>query len=67
MNITIKQERTSTIEKISFHGKTVQDLLKQLNINPETIIILKNNTIITEDELLKNNDKLEFLSVVSCG
>jgi len=67
MNITIKQERTSTIEKISFHGKTVQDLLKQLNINPETIIILKNNTIITEDELLKNNDKLEFLSVVSGG
>jgi len=67
MNITIKQERTNTTNTISFQGKTVKDLLQQLNINSETIIIIKNNTIITEDEILKNNDKIELLSVVSGG
>ncbi|MBI2662197.1 MoaD/ThiS family protein [Candidatus Woesearchaeota archaeon] len=67
MNITLKQERTNTTHTISFPRKTVKDLLQQLNINSETVIIIRNNTVITEDELLKNDDEIELLSVVSGG
>ncbi|MBI2665945.1 MoaD/ThiS family protein [Candidatus Woesearchaeota archaeon] len=67
MNITVVKERPRTKEKISFSGKTVQELLLKLKINPETVIVVRNNEVITEDCLLKNKDIVELLSVISGG
>lgn len=67
MNITVKKEREQTTEKINFSGKTVKELLRQLKLNPETVIVVRNAEVITEDEPLRNKDRLEILSVVSGG
>jgi len=67
MNIEIYFEREQTSKKIKFSGTTVNDLLKQLEVNPETVLVTKNNEVVTEDEPLKDNDKLEFLNVISGG
>ena len=45
----------------------VSDLLKSLNINPVTVIVSRNNELILEDEILKNNDEVKILSVISGG
>lgn len=45
----------------------VSDLLKELNINPVTVIVSRNNELILEDEKLKNNDEIRILSVISGG
>ena len=45
----------------------VSDLLKSLNINPVTVIVSRNNELILEDEILKNNDEIKILSVISGG
>ncbi|MEW5897113.1 MAG: MoaD/ThiS family protein [Nanoarchaeota archaeon] len=67
MNITVFNERDNTTHKISFRRKTVKDLLLQLKINPENVIIVKNNEVLTEEEKLGSGDKIELLSVISGG
>jgi len=67
MYLTVKKEREQTTQKVFFQKKTLGELLNQLNINPETVIAVKNNIVITEDEELKENETIELLSVISGG
>ncbi|MBT3836112.1 MoaD/ThiS family protein [Candidatus Woesearchaeota archaeon] len=67
MNITIFNEKDRTTTTLDFDKSTVEDLLTHLNINSETVLVTRNNEILTEDELLNNDDTIEILSVVSGG
>ena len=57
MELTIFNEKVNTTEKIVFSGNTVQELLNLLKINSETVLVSRNNEIITEEEVLPENDK----------
>ncbi|MBN1175037.1 MoaD/ThiS family protein [Candidatus Woesearchaeota archaeon] len=59
-------ERNKENKEFDFKG-SVQDLLDTLNILSETVLVVKNGTIITEDEELINDDEIKILSVVSGG
>ena len=65
MKIEVFIERKN--EKKKVNAKSIPEIMKKLSINPETIIIVKNNKLITEDEPLKENDRIKFLSVISGG
>ena len=67
MELVIKREREQSREKISFSGKTVKELLLKLKLNPETVLVVRKEEVLTEDELVKNKDEIEILSVVSGG
>ncbi|MBI2102844.1 MoaD/ThiS family protein [Candidatus Woesearchaeota archaeon] len=67
MNITVYNEREKTTLQIEFNGKTVTDLLKELKINPEVFLVVRNNEVIIGDETVHDNDVFELLSVVSGG
>ncbi len=67
MKITVIQERTNRTEIIYFKGKTVKELLRQLQINLETVLVVRKNEVITEDELLSDKDEIKLLSVISGG
>ncbi len=43
------------------------ELLKELNINPNTVIIVKNNEVVLSEEELSETDDVKILSVVSGG
>ena len=45
----------------------VKDLLAKMNINPVTVIVSRGDSIITEDEGLKENDRIKLFSVISGG
>ena len=49
------------------NNSIVSDLLKELDINPVTVIVSRNNELILEEEKLNNNDKIKILSVISGG
>ena len=49
------------------NNSAVSDLLKELKINPVTVIVSRNNELILEDEKLNNNDEIRILSVISGG
>ena len=64
MNIFI--ERTKTKKKVKYKGK-VQGLLKLLVINPGTVLVTKDNVLLTEEDILKDTDTVKILSVISGG
>ena len=39
----------------------------EMNINPETVLVAKNDTLITPDVTLTNQDTVTILSVISGG
>lgn len=59
-------ESNNKTKTMKFSG-TAASLLKKLSINPETVIISKNNEIITDDEKLSDKDEIKLLSVISGG
>jgi sulfur carrier protein ThiS len=48
-------------------GSIIYDLLKKINLNPDALIILKDNKPIPIDDILKEDEKLTILKVASGG
>ena len=42
-------------------------LLKKIDINPETVLVVRKDELLTEDRKLRNEDEVRILSVVSGG
>jgi len=59
-------EKTGKKIKIRCEGK-VSVLLSKLKINPETVIVIKNSELVSEDVCLLDKDKIKILSVISGG
>ncbi len=64
MEIAIK--KTGEKKTLSFSGK-LGKLLEKLSINRETVLVVKNNELITEDATLEDKDSIEIIDVVSGG
>lgn len=65
MKITVyleSEEKTKVV-----NASTVREILEKLKINLTTIIIVRDDEVITEDTKLKANDKIKLLSVISGG
>ncbi len=64
MRVFIEKENKEVND--AFSG-SAGELLKKLKINPETVLIVKNNELITADEDISDWDHIKILSVVSGG
>jgi len=47
--------------------KTVEQLLKRLEVVPESVLVIRNDTLVTHDERLADTDVVEIRPVVSGG
>ena len=52
---------------INFNGSTISDLFKHLRLNTEEFIVKKGQNIVVEADKLQNNDKIEFIKIISGG
>lgn len=59
-------EKTNKQLNLKFKGK-VKGLLKKIGLNPEVVLVTKNNVLVTEEDMLKNTDNVKILSVISGG
>jgi|WetSurMetagenome_2_1015567.scaffolds.fasta_scaffold956038_1 sulfur carrier protein ThiS len=59
-------EKENRMKQMKFKGTTLI-LLKKLKINPEEVIVVKNNELVGLDENLVDKDSIKILSVVSGG
>lgn len=64
MKITI--ERSGEEQERDFTG-TAQQLLDDLEINPQTVLVLKDGTLVPEDEDLTGAAHVKIVTVVSGG
>ncbi|RJQ17982.1 thiamine biosynthesis protein ThiS [Candidatus Woesearchaeota archaeon] len=59
-------ERENKHNEMDFKG-SVKELLQKLEINPETVLVVKNDALVQEDEALQNTDVVKLISVISGG
>ena len=68
MQISVFFDRENKEKIIEVGGNaSVKDLLNKMNVNPVTVIVSRDNNIITEDEKVNDNDKIRLFSVISGG
>ena len=48
-------------------GKNIKEILDKLKINPATVMIVKNDCLVSEDSEITKGDKIKLLSVISGG
>ncbi len=46
---------------------TVRELLKELNLSPESTLVIRNDEVLTEDEQLGEDDEVRVVSAISGG
>jgi sulfur carrier protein ThiS len=46
---------------------TLKQMYKELNLLPESYLAIKNGELILEGELLKDNDEIKLVAVISGG
>ncbi len=63
MEVFVERERR-TLQRSE---GSVAELLASLDINPQTVLVVKNDALVTEDESLDPEDSVRILSVVSGG
>lgn len=51
----------------NINASNIKSLLENLKINPETVLIVKNNELTTTNSKLNPKDKIKLLSVISGG
>jgi len=52
---------------VDANGKSVDEILKQLKINPTTVLVSKNGKIVLSNEKVSSKDEIIIYSVVSGG
>jgi sulfur carrier protein len=48
-------------------GRRVKDVLKELDIIPETVLVIRGDTLITLDQVVGDQDTIELRPVMSGG
>ena len=47
--------------------RRVKDLLKELNLLPETVLVVRGDDLVTEDDMLRDDDRIEIRPVMAGG
>ena len=47
--------------------KRVKDLLRELNVLPESVLVVRGDELVTEDDTLADEDQIEIRPVISGG
>jgi sulfur carrier protein len=54
-------------KEMAVHNARIEDLLKELGINPVEVIVARNGKIVTEEENAGSADELKIVRVVHGG
>ena len=68
MKIKIKISPGNTVKNIELKtGSTVYDLLKKIQLKPDTVIVIKDDIPIPIDDIINQNNELRIIKVASGG
>ena len=65
MKIKVFLERRDENKEVNV--ETINEIFEKLNVDKNTVLITRNNELITEDEKINENDEIKLLSVISGG
>ena len=58
-------EKTNQTKNVK--AQTIRELLQKLSINPEEVLTIKNNELVTLETKISEKDSIKLLSVISGG
>ncbi len=65
MKVIIRYPKKKEFE---FPGsRRVQDVLKELHMNPESVVVVRGGTLLTKDVVVKDDEVVEVLNAISGG
>lgn len=65
MKVIIRQPKRREVE---LRGRRkVNDVLKELDVNPESVIVVKGKQLLTRDALVAEDETIEVVSAISGG
>ena len=68
LKITVKLSRSNQKKEFNFKsGSTVQELLQQINLKPDTVIVMNKEKPVPIDEILVDGQSLTIIQVSSGG
>ena len=68
MQVKVKLSRSNEIKEIDLEtGSTVEDILKKINLKPDTVIVMNKYKPIPVDDEIKDEEELTILQVSSGG
>ncbi len=47
--------------------RRAEELLQELQLNPDSVLVICNGTMVTRDEMIQADDTVEILSAISGG
>ena len=65
--VKIVKRNITITKKVGEAGLKIEDLLRELGINPISVVVFKNGVIVTEDDLAKPGDVIEVYAVSPGG
>ncbi len=64
MKVIIRRPR----REVEMSGsRRVRDLLRELQINPETVLVVRGGELLTPDELVRDEETVEVVPAISGG
>jgi sulfur carrier protein ThiS len=68
VKVTVKLSRNNETKNIQLgNGSDLEDVLKKLNLKPDTVIIMNDNKPVPIDEEIKDGEEFTILQVSSGG
>jgi sulfur carrier protein ThiS len=48
-------------------GTTIRHALEKIGVNPDTVLPTRDGELLTDDELIRNGDRIRLIAVISGG
>ncbi len=48
-------------------GMTIRDALQKIGVNPDTVLPTREGELLTDDELVRDGDRIRLVAVISGG
>ncbi len=65
--IEVIYDYDNKLEKFEDKEMKVKDILKKMNIISNTVIVKVNDSVVTEEDVVKEGDKVEIIRIISGG
>ena len=65
MKVIIRNPRRREFELEG--SRRVDALIKELDLNPEQVLVIRDDDLLTRDVMIKNEDTVEIVSAISGG
>lgn len=65
MKVIIRNPRRREIEVEG--RRQVRDVLRELDLNPESVLVIRDGNMLTRDDTVESGDTIEILSAISGG